>query len=364
MSQLAQAPAETGSPAHRVAIVAIGRNEGDRMVRCLEAAFEQAPARRSVIYIDSGSTDGSLQRATALGATGLGLDASAPFTAARARNLGLAHVRAHFPQVHFIQFLDADCELSSGWIDAAQARLLEDQALAGVAGILRERYPEASPYNKLCDMEWQAPPGEARVLGGNAMFRVAALVQVNGYDATLIAGEEPEMCVRLRQRGWRLWRLEAPMALHDAAMTRFGQWWKRSVRFGYAQAQVSRMHRNSPQRIWVRETRSTILWTLLPPALAALATIALARMTGGWWWLLGLVPLLLYDVLALKIYLSRRRSGQRRADAALYAAAAVVAKFPQFAGLLKYARSRAAGRPARIIEYKAPGHRRPPARHG
>lgn len=331
------------------------------MVRCLEAAFEQAPERRAVIYIDSGSTDGSLQRAAALGATALELDASVPFTAARARNLGLAHVHQYLPEVQLIQFLDADCELFAGWIDAAQAKLLDDQELAGVAGILRERYPEASLYNKLCDMEWQSPPGEARALGGNAMFRVAALAQVNGYDATLIAGEEPEMCVRLRQRGWRLWRLEAPMALHDAAMTRFGQWWKRSVRFGYAQAQVSGMHRDAPQRIWVRETRSTILWTLLPPALAVVATAALALTAGRWWWLLGLLPLVAYDALALKIYMARRRNGQGRPDAALYAAAAVVGKFPQFAGLLRYARSRLAGRPAPIIEYKAPSHRRPPA---
>jgi GT2 family glycosyltransferase len=350
--------AEHASSPTRIAVVAIGRNEGRRMVDCLQAAMKQSPG--SVIYVDSGSTDGSVARARDLGAVVLELDTAIPFTAARARNFGLEYVRANLPDTEFLQFLDADCEMRPGWLEAGAAALRADPSVAGVAGILRERYPESSPYNRLCDMEWQVPPGETRALGGNALFRVSALGDVGGYNPGLIAGEEPEMCVRLRERGWRLWRLESPMALHDAGMTRMAQWWNRAVRFGFAQAQVSRMHHRSPQRIWARETRSTVIWALVPSTTAIVATIVLASTLGGWRSLLGLLPLLLYDALALKIFIARRRRGDSRADALLYAVAATIAKFPQFQGLVRFVRSRFAGRPASIIEYKPPATRGEP----
>ncbi len=340
------------TPDAAVGVVAIGRNEGERMVTCLRAALAQAP--NAVVYVDSGSTDGSLQRAREMGAIVVDLDLSTPFTAARARNAGLTELLRRRPEVEFVQFLDADCEMSPGWLAAAVAKLRGDDLLAGVAGRLRERFPEATIYNRLCDMEWQAPAGETRAVGGNAMLRVRALGQVGGYDPSLIAGEEPEMCVRLRERGWRLWRLEADMALHDAAMTRFSQWWRRAVRFGYAQAQVSQKHRHSTQRIWHRETRSTIAWGLGPPLLAAASVTILAIAFGGWWWLLGLLPLELYDLLALKVYLRARREDKTREDAALYAAAITLAKFPQFQGVLRFLLARLTGRGAGIMEYKRP----------
>ena len=336
-----------------VAVVAIGRNEGERMVRCLEAALAQVGEARLVVYVDSGSTDGSVGRARAMGVAVLELDLSLPFTAARARNVGFDHVRRRLPHVGFVQFLDADCEMLPGWIAAAAATLRADPTLAGVAGQLRERYPEATIYNKLCHLEWQAPAGETRAVGGNAMMRAAALAQAGGYDPGLIAGEEPELCVRLRDRGWRLWRLAEPMALHDAAMTRFAQWWRRAVRFGHAQTEVSRMHRDSPNRVWAKETRSTIAWSLGPPLLSLALIVALAATCGGWWWLLGLLPLGLYGLLALKIVLWRRRAGDPAGDAALYAAFVTLAKFPQLVGMLRYLRHRAAGRRSAIIEYKS-----------
>ncbi len=343
-----------GAPPASVAVVAIGRNEGDRMLRCLKAALRQLPDPAMVIYVDSGSTDGSVMRARELGVTAVELGVDLPFTAARARNFGLRVARERQPNLEFVQFLDADCEMMPGWIIAALSRLRADEGLAGVAGTLRERYPEATPYNKLCDMEWQAPAGETRYVGGNAMYRTQALEEVGGFDPGLIAGEEPEMCLRLRERGWRLWRLAVPMALHDAAMTRFGQWWRRSVRFGHAQIEVSQKHRHSPKRIWARESRSTLAWTIGPPALSVLAATVLALTAGGWWWLLGLLPLELYDVLAFKVYLARRRGGESVGDAALYAAAVTFAKFAQFWGMLTFWLRQARGQAPRLIEYKPP----------
>ena len=335
-----------------MAIVAIGRNEGERMVRCLETALEQVADSRAVIYVDSGSTDGSLERAAAMGVTAVDLQPRGQFTAARARNFGKGVAQNALPGLRYIQFLDADCEMMSGWIEAAVAGLNGDAQIAGVAGVLRERHPESTIYNRLCDMEWQSKPGAALAVGGNAMYRIEALEEVGGFDPTLIAGEEPELCLRLREKGWTLWRLDAPMAMHDAAMTHFGQWWRRAKRFGYAQTEVSLRHRHSPQRIWAREMRSTLLWALVPPLLSLAAVAVLAATIGGWWWLLGLLPLELYDILALKVYLARRRAGASRSDARIYATAVTLAKLPQFLGMVHYGWRRLRGGGPRLIEYK------------
>lgn len=216
-----------------IAAVVIGRNEGTRLRGCLESLQGQV-AR--IVYVDSGSTDGSVEMARARGVEVVTLDMGQPFTAARARNAGLAQLRQG-EQPDFVQFVDGDCEVRADWIGTAHGFLRDHPQVAVVCGRRRERFPEASIYNAHCDREWSTPIGEARSCGGDALMRGAALDQVGGYDPRLIAGEEPEMCVRLRAKGWKIWRLEAEMTWHDAAMTRFGQFWKRARR-----AEIGRAH--------------------------------------------------------------------------------------------------------------------------
>ena len=331
-----------------IGVVAIGRNEGDRLVRCLESALRQGAA--AVVYVDSGSTDGSAGRARDMGCEVVDLDMTRPFTAARARNAGLARLPRG---VTLVQFVDGDCELADGWLDAAAAKLAEDDALAGVAGRLRERFPDATPYNKLCDLEWACPPGETRALGGVSLFRRDALGQVGGFDESLIAGEEPEMCLRMREKGWRFWRLGDDMGHHDADMRRLSQWWTRAVRCGHSQLEVSRLHRGSPARIWSRESRSTAAWALGPPLIAVVAVVVLAVTIGWPWALLGLLPLGLYGLLFAKVAARRLRGGDDARTAALYAGSIVLSKFPQLQGQVKYWRDRWSGRRSGLIEYRA-----------
>ena len=182
----------------QVGLVAIGRNEGQRLRQCLVSATDKV-AR--VVYVDSGSTDGSLELARSLGADTVELDLSIPFTAARARNEGFARLLELAPDIEFVQFVDGDCEVVDGWIDRAYNELAAKPEVAAVCGRRRERYPEASIYNQLCDIEWDTPVGETKACGGDSMMRASAFQQVEGFNPALIAGEEPEMCVRLRQKG-------------------------------------------------------------------------------------------------------------------------------------------------------------------
>ena len=155
----------------------------------------------------------------------------------------------------------------AGW-KRRHGSLTNTQKWPQSAGRLRERFPDRSVYNMLCDIEWNTPVGETKACGGNAMLRADALTQVGKYREDLIAGEEPELCVRLRASGWKIWRLDVEMALHDAAMTRFGQWWKRTKRAGYAFAQGAHLHGAPPERAGVRQSRSAWVWGLAIPVLA------------------------------------------------------------------------------------------------
>jgi glycosyltransferase involved in cell wall biosynthesis/GT2 family glycosyltransferase len=327
-----------------VGIVVIGRNESERLQRCLTSVLRHT---RAVVYVDSGSTDGSVAAVRARGVPVVELDMSVPFTAARARNAGFAHLLGLYPELAFVQFVDGDCELAEGWLEAARRALERSPEVAVTCGRLRERNREASVYNRLCDLEWDGPAGDVEECGGNAFVRVGPLRAVNGYRESLIAGEEPELCLRLRAGGWKVRRLAADMGLHDAAMTRFGQWWKRSVRGGHAFAECSWLHRSGPVRLWARQARSNWFWGLALPAAAVAAA--------PFFPLLSLALLLGYVLLGLRVYRHRRRFGNTPRDARLYAFFCVLGKFPQATGQLRYHRNRLLSRRGRLGQHKDAG---------
>lgn len=324
----------------QIAAVAIGRNEGPRLQRCLASLVGRVG---QIVYVDSGSTDASVAMARAVGVEVVELDTSVPFTAARARNAGVARLSG---DCAYVQFVDGDCEIVEGWLAAAKAALDGRSDLAVVCGRRRERFPAASVYNRIADIEWNTPVGEARACGGDAMMRLAAFRAVGGFNDSLICGEEPELCVRLRAAGWKVHRLDAEMTLHDAAMTRFSQWWKRAVRGGWAYAQGAAMHGRPPERHNVREHRSVWLWGLGLP----LAAVGLAWPTKG----LSLLLLLAYPAQMLRIWRASRRLGMSPADARAWAWSCTLGKFPQMVGQCRYwlHRLRGPGRRARLIEYK------------
>lgn len=325
-----------------VGAIAIGRNEGERLGVCLRSLVGAADR---VVYVDSGSTDGSRELAESLGVEVVELDLSQPFTAARARNAGLARLIEICEDVEFAQFVDGDCELRADWIEKAKTSLRTDGRLAAVCGRRRERFPNASVYNKLTDMEWDTPIGNAQSCGGDVLFRVSALQQAGGYDPSVIAGEEPELCFRLRRDGWRIRRLDAEMTLHDAAMDSFDQWWKRAVRAGHAAAEGAWMHGGSPERFNVRRVMRPVFWACVLPILASVAA----------YWTFGLSLVLLvavYFVQRYRMYMRARMQGKSREDARVLATFTLVGQLAMFIGVVTFAFNRIRGKRTKIIEYK------------
>jgi GT2 family glycosyltransferase len=321
--------------------VVIGRNEGARLQRCLASVGEFVP---QLVYVDSQSTDNSVENARAASAKIVALDMSIPFSAARARNAGLEHLKAAHPGVRFVQFIDGDCELDAAWLRRALSILEEQSQVAVVCGRRRERSPESSLYNLLCDLEWDTPIGLADACGGDALMRVCALEQVGAYDPSFVAGEEPEMCLRLRQAGWTILRIDAEMTLHDADIHRFRAWWRRQKRYGYALALSAAKHGSGPERYMVKEVARALTWTVVIPL-----AIFLMSIITPW----ALLALLIYPAQIARLAI---RDRSRRPKAGKRAILSLISRFAETAGLFQYMRDRVGARLPQIIEYKASGN--------
>lgn len=328
--------ADATDPA-QVGVVVIGRNEGQRLADCFASLIGDD---RRIVYVDSGSTDDSLLLCQRLGIMAVELDMSLGFTAARARNAGFAELMRLAPESRYVQFLDGDCSIDPDWIATATAFLETHPKAAIVCGRRRERFPDASIYNAMCDVEWNTPIGPASACGGDFLIRAQAFRQVGGFLPQLIAGEEPEMCIRLREVGWTIHRIDHEMTAHDAAIDTFGQWWRRSVRAGHAYGQIETLHRKSSQRMWQRNVLRAVLWAGLLPA-TVVASIATTPAL--------LAVLLAYPLQVVRLAFQRKN---RSSNAAKEAGLLMIGKFAEAQGILKFYLGRLRRRPSAIIEYK------------
>lgn len=320
-----------------IAVVVIGRNEGARLTGCLSSVSANV---KGVVYVDSGSSDDSRLVAERSGAHVVNLDPGRPFTAARARNEGFAVLRKLWPDIGLIQFVDGDCELDSAWLDLSAEFIKQRADIAIVCGRRRERHPSASVYNRLCDLEWDTPIGQTKACGGDSLIRAEAFESIGGFRAELIAGEEPELCLRLREKGWKIWRLDAEMTRHDAAIERFIQWWIRAVRWGYGMAEVSRLHWHSPLGIWRREQGRAILWGGMLPLFIGLGALVHPSL---------LAAALIYPLQVCRVAINR---GPLSSISWIYASFVTLTKFAEFQGILKFWWRSMRHQSTKLIEYK------------
>ncbi len=327
-----------------VSVVVIGRNEGARLRLCLQsiAAMELDGFRVETIYVDSASVDGSLALAQSYGAQVIALHPRRP-TAALGRNAGWRAASGSL-----ILFLDGDTILHPRFL----ADSLSEFALPEIAvvwGNRKELHPERSVYNRVLNLDWVYPPGFTSFCGGDALFRRDVLAAAGGYDETLIAGEEPELCRRIAALGYRILHLDRPMTLHDLAITRWRQYWKRATRAGHAYAEVSERFRNTASPFWQAETRQNRNRVVM------LLSILLAGVAGSFG-LLNPVPLLaallLLALLALRSAWKARWKSQDAIAILLYGIHSHLQQLPIFVGQLQYRWTRSKGEHVALLEYK------------
>lgn len=321
-----------------VGFVVIGRNEAKRLPRCLEAV---TACVHKVVYVDSGSTDGSPAIAREHGADVIELDERMPFSAARARNEGFRRLCEIESKIAYVQFVDGDCEILRDWLGEAVTFLEEHSDVAAVCGRLHERHPELSIYNMLCDIEWGTAAGEVFECGGIVLVRAEIFEQLGGYRGDMVAGEDPEFCARLRAAGWRIWRLGRDMAFHDAAITRFGQWWTRTLRGGYASAHGVFLHGATPGLPFLRQSMSSWFWGVGLPVIALTFTACAGP--------LGLTALALYPIQITRLAMGGSRTARENWYRALFL---LMGKFPEVIGQMTFIANRLLDHESRLIEYK------------
>jgi glycosyltransferase involved in cell wall biosynthesis len=327
---------------NQVGVVVIGRNEGSRLIRSLASLAEQSDR---IVYVDSGSTDDSVQQAIALGTHVVQMDLSKPFTASRARNAGFAALVEQWPDITKVQFVDGDCQILPDWLADASAALDQDPKRVAVCGWGREIHPEHSVYNRICQVEWRmGSAGEVGAFGGLVMIQRAAFEAVGGFDDAVVAAEDDELAFRLRGNGGVIFKLDRDCFAHDANILRFGQWWKRAQRSGYAYAQVSSMHGLGPEKKFVKELKRTNVWGMVAPAVAVVG----APFTRG----LSLGVLARYPVVAARATRVAQGRGSSLADSMAWGISCAFAVFPQVVGAQQFFRNRRRGQTHQMIEYK------------
>lgn len=254
--------------------------------------------------------------------------------AARGRKEGALRLLRDHPQLEYVLFLDGDCVLDETFVPAAIAVMQSRPEVAVVCGRRSELHPQASVYNRIANLEWNTPLGERDSCGGDALCRVNVYEQAGGFDETVLAGEEPELCNRIRHLGHKVLRVDLAMSGHDMGMTRFSQWWRRGVRSGYGALDV-RVRKAVPyfNRQLVSAWVWGLGWPLLSTVLLALAAVRVGLPAVGWMALFVCSLLLLQ---ALRIARAGRSRGLSRGDAAVYGVLMMVNKWASVAGQWKW----------------------------
>lgn len=327
-------------------MVIIGRNEGERLVRCIrsvQAMSDFSDEHTEIIYVDSDSTDDSPTQAKQLGAKVLTVHPERP-AAAIGRNAGWQAAQAPY-----VLFLDGDTILNPDFVAAAFQQLEANPKTAIVWGHRRELYPEKSLYQRVLDLDWVYPIGLSDFCGGDAVMRRDVLAEVDGYNPQLIAGEEPEMCQRIRAKGYEIQHIDQAMTLHDLAITRWSQYWRRATRAGHAYAEVSNLLKNTDTPLWEQEAKRNLFHASVLFAVALFGIVVSLALS-------SMIPALLslgfFIAISIRSAWKCRWKSQSPFTLFLYGVHSHFQQIPIAFGQLSYYYLRWQGKRRGLIEYK------------
>ncbi len=328
----------------QLSVVIIGRNEGDRLERCIRSvqAMKEPPESLEIIYVDSDSTDDSPARAEALGVKVLVVHPDRP-AAAIGRNAGWRAATAPL-----IFFLDGDTVLNPEFVKAALPSF-DDPKVAAVCGHRRENDPPTSMYQRVLDLDWIMPSGKVSFCGGDVLMRRRVIEEVGGYDPHLIAGEDPEVCQRIRARGYLICHLDHLMTWHDLGIHRWSQYWRRAIRTGHAYAEVSARLRGTATPLWQYESRKN--WRQASALIGILGVgLVMTLLFISPWPLLASV--LLFVLLSVRSAIKARWKSSSALTLFLYGLHSQFQHIPIAVGQFSYHYNRWRGQRRRLIEYK------------
>jgi len=313
-----------------IGVVVIGRNEGQRLRKAIESVIV-ADIDVSVVYVDSGSSDGSVELAKSFDVVVHALDPEKPFSPSRARVEGVEQLLSRFPDISFIQFLDGDCELDPDWMKNAVNYLKSNDDTAVVCGMLDEAFPESSIYNKLSPQRWKQSTGNINACGGIFVVKRACYNKVGGFKAELLTREESDLCARIRSLNYSVVRLDYPMAKHDSGLITFRQWWSRAVWGGYGDALSVKADPKNPES--KKRLKWYIFWPFLTPVL--IITGIIGMFFTKIWGLLLVFGIIAQGQMFARNLLGCLRQGDSISDGILYAFFTALRNFACGFGFMK-----------------------------
>lgn len=153
-----------------------------------------------IIVADNGSTDGTAELARANGARVV--DASAVRGPAVARNAGAAAANGEY-----LVFLDADDVVAPGYLQAVR-EALDEHDLVGSRVDQTELNPGWRSFSRVIEQQEGLPilasssrPGLTWIYGATLALRRSAFEKLGGFDDTLPAAEDVDLCIRAHEAG-------------------------------------------------------------------------------------------------------------------------------------------------------------------
>lgn len=300
--------AEVREPALMLDVVMITRNQAWNVRRLIESVLAQTTQvpLGDVILVDSASTDDTVQIAMEYPIRVIRLSKKQRLTAAAGRHVGMSQARSDV-----VLFLDGDMELRPGWAPEAMSLLEREPRIAAVSGEVIDQSMHSITRIRHCAPRHihTVPYTDVPHGGGAAAYRREVLAALGSFNPFLFSDEEPELCLRLREAGYRIVRLQLPISDHysdppSAIATLFARR-KRNLYLGPGQA--LRLHLRSSLLLPYVKERGFGLIPVVGLALGAGCAVASAilrdpRMALAW--LAGACALFAGDAV-------RRRSAHR-----------------------------------------------------
>ncbi|MDC7223954.1 MAG: glycosyltransferase family 2 protein [Spirochaetales bacterium] len=324
-----------------ISVVIIGRNEGEKLVRCIESVrkINYPQDLLEVLYVDSDSSDQSLERAREAGVDkALSLVSDRPCAAA-GRNRGLRESRGEL-----VLFLDGDTIIEPDFLEKALPSF-EDESIAIVYGNRCEIH-EDQFYIQLCNRDWDRTYGFTETSGGDILARRSVMEEIGGYYE-IIAGEDPEMSNRVVNRGYRILHIEAKMVDHDLGIRTFPMYWKHAVRSGFAYSIVADLTGKREKALWVRENGKIMIQGFAMVSFTVLCLVLAVFLKSPFPCLLAYLGLNSLQIVRLFIK-NRGKFNTLKMNLAYSALHCYVLKVPMFVGQLKYYLNKN----QKLIEYK------------
>jgi GT2 family glycosyltransferase len=184
-----------------------------------------------------------------------------------ARNAAAAAARAPW-----LIFLDSDCLLPQGYLDAVGQGLARDawDAFGGPDAAP----PDFSPLQKAISFAMTSVLTTGGIRGGssgstatyyprgfNMGMRAEAFWAVGGYDSQFKCGEDVELSIRVREAGFRVGLIPEAVVWHKRRAT-LGQFYRQVRRFGSARIALAQRHRGQMKLTHAFPFAFMLAWSL------------------------------------------------------------------------------------------------------